>query len=101
VDLPSLRSSIEEARKIMAGLEKSGKPPKELVSSFDSIAKILDKIESKTKDGVFHGSDAEYKSVIGDLEKIGEKFSTIERIFGDFSKMDDDTLSRFLTKEDL
>ena len=101
VDLPSLKKSIEAAKDIMKGLEENGRPPKELTESFGTIAKILDRIESKTKDGIFRGSDAEYKSVINDLEKIGEKFSTIERLFGDFAKMDDDTLSRFLTKEDL
>ena len=101
IDLPALKDSMSEARKIIENLEQNGRPPKGLLESFESIIRILDKVESKTKDGIFRGSDAEYKSIIGDLEKIGEKFSTIKRVIEDIEKMDDDALSRFLTKEDL
>ena len=101
LDIDSLKQSAETARKLMENLETSGKPPQKLVSSFEKIDKVLTKIQTRTKNGVFKGSDSEYNALANELNSIGEEFEYIKNTLNGISKMDDDALSKFLTREDL
>ena len=101
MDIESLRSSAETARKLMENMENSGKPPQKLISSFEKVDKILSKIEARTKDGIFRGTDAEYHALQSELNSVGEEFEFIQGIITKIGAMDDDALSKFLTKEDI
>ena len=101
MDIESLRSSAETARKLMENMENSGKPPQKLISSFEKVDKILSKIEARTKDGIFRGTDAEYNALQSELNSVGEEFEFIQGIITKIGAMDDDVLSKFLTKEDI
>ena len=101
LDLPGLQAAVQKANKLIEKMGQNGQPPKNLISSFDKVDKVLDKLAAKTKDGVFKGTDAEYASLIRELGSVGEEFEHIERIVTQLGKMDDDALSKFLKKEDL
>jgi hypothetical protein len=75
-------------------------PPKELTAAYGKIIKALDTLEAKTKNGVFKGTEAEYASILKLFDSIGTEFETFSRIMGKIGSMDDDSLSKFLTKED-
>ena len=100
-DLTNLAQSVKEAGGLFKKLKENGAPPSGLVSSYEKIVKTLDKLTAKTKDGVFKGTDAEYANVIRMLDSIGVEFETFGRILSEIGGMDDDAISKFLTKEDL
>jgi hypothetical protein len=53
LDIESLRKSVTEAGKLIDNMGNNGQPPRGVISSFDKIEKVLNKIQSKTKEGVF------------------------------------------------
>ena len=101
LNLEALQQSATKARKLLENMETTGQPPRQLLSSFEKVEQIINKIQAKTKDGVFKGTDAEYSTLLRALTSIGEEFESIQTTITKIEKMDDGALSKFLSKDDI
>jgi chromosome segregation ATPase len=99
-DISELKKTFSEAGKMFDNLYKNGAPPKELIAAYNKVIKMLDALEAKTKEGVFKGTEVEYSGILRLFDSIGTEFETLNRVIEQIGGMDNDTLSKFLTKED-